>query len=1164
MSPATAVEAVLFAALEKPATEWAAFLDSACAGDAGLRRQVEKLLKAHANVGDFLHKPAVELLASTPGAAPDPNLTTDHGAASSDESQLTGAQDSGLPVVPGYRVLGEIARGGMGRVLAAHDHSLGRDVALKVLLPGSNAERFVRESKITARLPHPGIPPVHALGTLADGSPFLAMKLIAGQTLAEQMKTADRPRLLQAFTQVCQAVGFAHSRGIVHRDLKPANVMVGAFGEVQVMDWGLAKDLASRDVPAEPDSLHVSAVPGDGADANQTADHRWPGESTDDQTRAGQVMGTPAYMAPEQARGEVADTRADVFALGGILCAILTGQAPYRGKSSLEVIQLARAADLDDAFARLDGCGADAELVALCRRCLSPSPADRPADGREVADGMTAYLDGVQERLQAAVRERAVALAREAEQRKQRWTVQVAGGLIALVLLAGLSASLWQMFRANENARQAEEERDAKGRAEADATANAKQAWDEANAKAVALKAEQQARKGETKALIAEQQARKQAFAALRSVTEKVVEKKFTQRAALTEDDRAFLRGVIGQFDAFAAIRGEDADSRAVRAEGRFRVGNIRSTLGEYKEAEKDYDQALGIQKQLVADFPARPEFRFELAMSHNNRGELLSETGRFKEAEKEYDKALGLYKQLADDFPSRPKYHQNLASSLKLRGSLLRDTGRLGEAEKDFDQAIGIQKQLVTDSPTQPEFRVDLALSYHGRGDLLRATGRPGEAEQDLRRALSIQKQLADEFPSRPEYLLGLASGHGNLGVLLSDTGRPGEAEKAHDKALGIVRQLAADFPSRPEFRQFLATSLNNRGHLLSGTGRPKEAEKDYEQALSIQKQLAKDFPTRPEFRLELARSQTNRANLLYATSRLKEAEKDYDQAIGIQKQLVATFPSRPDFREELAMGHGNRGNLLRITGRPKEAEKDFDEALGRYKQLVADFPSRSDFRLKLGNSHNNRGILLFFTGRPKEAVKDYDQAVSIYKELIARAPNQPVLRNQLAGTCVNLAMAHLRQRDRAGAKRLLLEGRPHHLAALKANPRHPEYRQFYRNHLALLAQAHAGLSEKDNVVRTAEARRDVGWDAPEDAYDAASFLSMCIRIVVFHDTMNISQRKEAAQVYGDAAMRLLREAVSKGYKDVTRLKKDSDFVPLRGRKDFQKLVAELEGEGK
>src|SRR5262249_27660470 len=152
-----------------------------------------------------------------------------------------------------------------------------REVALKVLLRGANAERFVREARITARLPHPAVPPVHALGTLADGSPFLAMKLVAGQTLAVEMKTADRPRLLQAFVQVSQAVGFAHSKGIVHRDLKPANVMVGAFGEVQVMDWGLAKDLAVRqgqDEPPSPQALPASVAL---AGPEQTTDHRGPG-----------------------------------------------------------------------------------------------------------------------------------------------------------------------------------------------------------------------------------------------------------------------------------------------------------------------------------------------------------------------------------------------------------------------------------------------------------------------------------------------------------------------------------------------------------------------------------------------------------------------------------------------------------------------------------------------------------------------------------------------------------------------------------------------------------------------------------------------------------------------------------------------------------------------
>ncbi len=389
-------------------------------------------------------------------------------ATPTNDGEVTGTYlgTSPLPAVPGYRVLREIARGGMGRVLAAHDLTLDRDVALKILLPGANADRFVRESKITARLSHPGIPPVHALGTLADGSPFLAMKLIAGQTLAVEMKTADRPRLLQAFTQVCQAVGFAHSRGVIHRDLKPANVMVGAFGEVQVMDWGLAKDLTSREVADEPRSSEAQTIPVVGTDANQTTDCRAPGESTDDQTQAGTVLGTPAYMAPEQARGEAADARADVFALGGILCAILTGKPPFSGKSMREVIQRAGAADLAEAHARLDDSGLDADLVALCRHCLRPVPADRPANGQAVADGLTAYLHGVQERLRAAELQRAGAESRaieaQARAHSERRARRLLLGLAASVLLgAGVASvlavrSYWQA-QAEKEARAAAE-----------------------------------------------------------------------------------------------------------------------------------------------------------------------------------------------------------------------------------------------------------------------------------------------------------------------------------------------------------------------------------------------------------------------------------------------------------------------------------------------------------------------------------------------------------------------------------------------------------------------------------------------------------------------------------------------------------------------------------
>jgi serine/threonine protein kinase len=221
------------------------------------------------------------------------------------------------------------------------------------------ARRLVAEARITGQLQHPGIPAVHELGTLPDGRPFLAMKLVRGQTLDELLKArpdpaADHGRVVAIFEQICQAVGFAHQRRVIHRDLKPANAMVGAFGEVQVMDWGLAKVLGERPGVSrpseEPDDPEATAA------ATAITDDR----DGDSGTRAGSVLGTPAFMPPEQAIGAVdqIDERSDVFGLGAVLCAVLTGKPPYVGADAESTRQLAARGKLDDALARLDACGA--------------------------------------------------------------------------------------------------------------------------------------------------------------------------------------------------------------------------------------------------------------------------------------------------------------------------------------------------------------------------------------------------------------------------------------------------------------------------------------------------------------------------------------------------------------------------------------------------------------------------------------------------------------------------------------------------------------------------------------------------------------------------------------------------------------------------------------
>ena len=186
--------------------------------------------------------------------------------------------------------------------------------------------------------------------------------------------------------KVSEALAYAHAKGVIHRDLKPANIMVGAFGEVQVMDWGLAKVLAGGGIADEERASRAHQVPED-VTTIRTVRSTGSAGSDGTQTEVGSLLGTPAYMPPEQANGDIAnlDRRADVFGLGAILCEILTGKPPYVGRSGEEVRRKAANGDLADATARLDACRADLELIALTKRCLSPEAIDRPKDAQEVA-----------------------------------------------------------------------------------------------------------------------------------------------------------------------------------------------------------------------------------------------------------------------------------------------------------------------------------------------------------------------------------------------------------------------------------------------------------------------------------------------------------------------------------------------------------------------------------------------------------------------------------------------------------------------------------------------------------------------------------------------------------------------------------------------------------
>ena len=906
----------------------------------------------------------------------------DHATTSlTDPTTSTGGHAAAAPALPsiaaGRYALGEeIARGGMGAIFRATDTILGREVAVKVLqekyAPDSGtARRFADEARIAGQLQHPGIPPVHDLGTLPDGRPFLAMKLIKGQNLSQLLAgrtdaAADRGRLVAVFEQVCQALAYAHSHGVVHRDLKPANVMVGAFGEVQVMDWGLAKVLGETpETKADPEATTA---------ATQVVSLR---DSDDKFTQTGSVLGTPAYMPPEQAIGAVdqIDARSDVFGLGGLLAVVLTGRPPFESNSAESTRQLAARGKLENCFDRLERCGADPELVALCKRCLSPEKADRPADAAEVATAVAALRTAADERARRAeldkVRiegEKASVEARALERRKRRRLALVACAALVLAIVAGLASVLLVQQRAKANLETINKEL-AEQRAEAEAR------FDLAR-KAIAT------------------------FHTGVSEDALLKNREFTElRARLLKE----AAGFYGDLEKMLAQK-TDAKSQRLLAAGYYDLGQLTDKIGDKNEALAVQRRALALRRELAARPDADAEARLDVVRSLYEISRVLNATGDLAGTMANAQEQRTLAAALLADSPTDPA-RDALANGYYVMGIVNIRMGKFAEALAAWGKSRDLWQKLVDANPTDAKYRMSLGDSLNGLGVVATETGKAADAIQAYDQAVTAYLKLADAHPDVSKYQMALGRTYNNIATILRESGRPAEALPPNEKARQARQKLVDTHPAVTDYQKDLAITYNDIGAALWMTGKRNESVAALNRALAIQQKLADANPEVPDFQHDLTITLINVSESLAKTQRRTEALEKVKQAVAILQKLSDAYPKVSRYRQHLGNAHDLLGQHLADAGQLDAALASLDKGQMLFEALQKESPGSLFVAIGLGECRTIRGTALKEAGRAKEAAAELRRAVAEWDKVKELPVDARVSRSQALSVLAELA---------------------------------------------------------------------------------------------------------------------------------------------------------------
>lgn len=925
----------------------------------------------------------------------------------------TGAAAGSIRVPSSQYTLREVhAEGGMGKVWKAEDESLGRIVALKDLHDrGAKNERlrnrFVKEARITGQLEHPNIVPLYHLGEMVDSDrPFYTMRMITGRTLTEEVeryhkgsdtegRTHTLRRLVQALVAVGNAISYAHSRKVIHRDLKGHNIVLGPFGEVVVLDWGVAR-LLDEEEPA------ASALSG-GSETSEA-----------DSTQEGQLVGTPAFMAPEQARGETGavDERTDVYGLGAILYQILTGQGPFRGPTVTEVLERVRLQPPTPPHEVSDQ--APRPLEAICLKALAKAPEDRYQNAGDLVAELQRWLDD--EPVEAYPEPALVRAGRWA--RKHR-TLVTSAAVLLLTAVVGLGVSNVLITR------------------------------QEALTDAARKDAEENYQRAEELRVLAQSNFTK-AREAVDTMLTKLGQERLRNIPQLENVRKELLEEALEFNESLLEVRSDDPELQLETARSYTRIGRIQHVLGDREAAKSNFRMAIGRVEDIVRREPASPRYRHSLQQIKLDYFQTLERAGELQQAEKLANEARSALEEMSADFPEIANIRVTYANSLIALASIYDLTDRPEKSLQAYDTALDVRREILGEDPNDPtglysvglingnignlhyrrheyekaeapyrlaldakrklletnpkeiEYQERYAMALIAVGNVLQETDRVLAAERHFLEAAPILEQLREGFPSFVKYRRQLAAVHYNLGNLNYLRRRMKAAEAPYRRALAIHQGLVEDYPADPEFSQALISNRLGLANVLQYTGRADEAEQEFVALLEHAQQTVKDDADRG--RWLSATCQYNLGNLHIAHGDASEAEQHYRQATKLIQELEAADPENSEYQEMASSIALDLGNLLQQTFRYPEALQAFQTCIQRLERLHERYPLRLTIRYQLAKTQNNLGNLMFAAQQDSQSQAGYEAAREILAPLVEQHPESVDYLDALASAQLGL----------------------------------------------------------------------------------------------------------------------------------------------------------------